>query len=581
MTEARRWVALWAPDWPVQAAVGSGAVEAGVPVALLHAGRVQTASAEARAAGVRRGMRWREAAAACPDLARVPADRGRDARCFEPVAAALEAEVPGVELLRPGLALAPAAGAARYWGGDHALARHLADALGGASETAVGRIGLGIADGPLAAVLAARTGRIVAPGGSAAFLGPLPIAALSLALAGTARAQDVAALLSLLARLGVRTLGDFGALPAGAVGARFGEVGGYARRLAIGLDAPGGDPFTPQPVFEQVIAPDDPIRDVGQAAFCARRLAVRLHAALAAHGAAYGRLQVRVRSVAGREHTRTWRLQGVDAGGVADRVRWQLEAWLTAPDAGRPGQREESDGGGADGRGGGGPDALAELRLTALDVHPAGLGSPGLWGDGGAAGERAARAADRVQGLLGGRGVYQAVEQGGRDPRGRIRLVPWGDEPRAARPLERPWPGRLPDPAPAVVPAEPVPVDVLDGAGRPVVAGADGSISAEPARVVGVPAPEVENAVVLGAPDPAVGAAGRTVARLLGKGERPGVAVAGWAGPWPVWERWWTGAPAQRTYVQVQLDEPAGRALLLAAPAPPQPPGWRLEGLYA
>ncbi len=63
------------------------------------------------------------------------------------------------------------------------------------------------------------------PGGSAAFLAPLPVAVLGLP-----------ALARLLARLGVRTLGGLAALPEDSVRDRFGPEGEIAHRVAAGLD---------------------------------------------------------------------------------------------------------------------------------------------------------------------------------------------------------------------------------------------------------------------------------------------------------------------------------------------------------
>lgn len=52
---------LWCPDWPVLAVEIVDGVPATGPVAVLHANRVAACSAPARAAGVRRGLRRREA----------------------------------------------------------------------------------------------------------------------------------------------------------------------------------------------------------------------------------------------------------------------------------------------------------------------------------------------------------------------------------------------------------------------------------------------------------------------------------------------------------------------------------------
>ena len=63
---------------------------------------------------------------------------------------------------------------------------------------------------------------------------------------------------------------------------------------------------------------------------------------------------------------------------------------------------------------------------------PTGAHQQALWGGSGDEDERAHRALARVQTLLGHGSVLTAVLDGGRDPRQRTRLVPWGDEPAAA-----------------------------------------------------------------------------------------------------------------------------------------------------
>src|SRR6185503_6974323 len=89
----------------------------------------------------------------------------------------------------------------------------------------------------------------------------------------------------------------------------------------------------------------------------------------------------------------------------------------------------------------------------------------GLWGEAGEERDRAHRALTRVQGLLGPEAVLTPVLDGGRVEADRVRLVPWGDERIPTRPVEPPWPGRLPPPAPATVYAEPRPAMVLSAAG--------------------------------------------------------------------------------------------------------------------
>ena len=55
-----------------------------------------------------------------------------------------------------------------------------------------------------------------------------------------------------------------------------------------------------------------------------------MHAGLAARGLACVRVQVQVRCEDGREISRLWRHDGLlSALAVAERVRWQLDAWRT------------------------------------------------------------------------------------------------------------------------------------------------------------------------------------------------------------------------------------------------------------
>lgn len=165
--EATRTAALWVPDWPVAAVIAEGVTAAHVPVAV-HDGRgITAASARARAEGVRRGMRRRSAQALCPGLVLVAADEGREARAFEPLVQALETVVAGVEVTRPGVAVLPARGPSRHVGSEEALAELL---VGRVAEETGSECQVGIADGLLGAVLAARDGIIVPAGTTAGFL---------------------------------------------------------------------------------------------------------------------------------------------------------------------------------------------------------------------------------------------------------------------------------------------------------------------------------------------------------------------------------------------------------------------------
>ncbi|MEV0723156.1 DNA polymerase Y family protein [Micromonospora purpureochromogenes] len=557
-----RTLLLWCPDWPVIAAEIVDGVPATGPVAVLHANRVVACSEQARAEGVRRGLRRREAQGRCPQLTVVDHDPGRDARAFEPVVAAVEEVVAGVEVVRPGACAVAARGPSRYLGGEEAAAERIIEQV---AQACAVESQVGIADGVFAAGLAARAGRVVPPGGTPEFLTGLPVEALGRP-----------ALADLLRRLGVRTLGDFAALPAGDVLARFGLDGALAHRLAAGRD---DRPLAVrQPPVDLAVTADhdEPLDRVDAAAFAARALAERLHDRLAAHGLACTRLGIEAVTAHGQELHRVWRHDGLlTAAAIADRVRWQLDGWLSGS-TGRAGARPARPTAG-----------IVRLRLVPDGVlAQAGL-QPGLWGETGEERERAHRALSRVQGILGPESVVTAVLGGGRSPADQTHLVPWGDERLPARPgppalpgepalgTDRaaggpagpaaggsaagrsagvgraggggsavpPWPGRLPPPAPAVVLPTPLAATVHDAAGEPVVVSARLAVSAAPARL-------------------AVGTA------------RP-VEIVGWAGPWPVDERWWAPAEARRR-ARFQVCLADGAALLLAVEAGQ----WLVEAIY-
>src|SRR6187401_1412424 len=116
---------LWCPDWPVLAAGLVDGVDVNGPVVVLHANRVLACSPAARAEGVRRGLRKREAQGRCPQLTVVEHDPGRDARAYEPIVAAVEELSPGVEVVRPGVCALAARGPSRFYGGEVRAAERL------------------------------------------------------------------------------------------------------------------------------------------------------------------------------------------------------------------------------------------------------------------------------------------------------------------------------------------------------------------------------------------------------------------------------------------------------------------------
>ncbi len=478
-----RTAALWCPDWPVVAAAAAAGLAAHVPAAIVYANRVVACSEIARADGVRRGLRRREAQARCPELVVLGHDPGRDARAFEPVAAAVEELAPGVEVVRPGLCVFAARGPARYFGSEEAVAERLVDQ---AADSCGVEATLGVADGVFAAALAARRPTIVPPGQTRAFLSRLDIDVL-----------DRPELVELMRRLGIRTLGAFAALPERDVASRFGPDGALAHRLARGLDHRPLQVRRPPVDLTAVRALDPPVERIDTAAFAARTLAEQLHDLLAGHGLACTRLRIEAQTEHGEELSRVWRHDGVlTAVDIADRVRWQLDGWLT----GRSSDVKPSAG-------------INLLRLVPEEIVADGGLQLGLWGDVGEADERAHRVLARVQGMLGPEAVRTAVLDGGRDPADQVRQVPWRDERVPERP-DGPWPGRLPAPSPGTVLPVPMPAAVLAADGEPVGVTGRYAVTVPPAQVV-----------------------------VSGRAPR---AVLAWAGPWPVEERWWDPAGARR-----------------------------------
>ncbi|MFL6162226.1 MAG: DNA polymerase Y family protein [Jatrophihabitantaceae bacterium] len=498
------------------------------PVAVITGNRVVACSHGARQLGIRRGLRRREAQGRCPELVLLPRNSAAEARAFEPVLAAIESIAPGVELDRPGLAAIGIRGPVRYFGGEtaalHALTRAITSYTGpmGLSFEVL----IGIADGAFAAEQAARRGCIVEPGGSAEFLAGLPIKAL-----------DQPDLVDLLRRLGIRTLGDFAALPAADVQARFGPAGVWAHRQAGGEDRRPIAGRLPPPEFEVSISLEPPLDRVDTIAFTARGAVEGFIANLADHGLACACFELIAQTDRGEETARRWRHAGVlTAVEVIDRIRWQLEGWLN--------------------RGSGEPNApsgpVSLLRLTPIETVPTSAHQRALWGGDGAADERAHRALARVQTLLGAGSVQIPVVAGGRGPAQRSRLVPWGDEPdEAAAAANQPWPGRLPAPAPSVLIEPSRPVQLLDTAGQNVLVTERGQLPAPPACFI--------------------------LAESLYPESVNSNKITAWAGPWPVDERWWDPAAA-RQLARMQLVDTAGRAYLVCYDLLSR--CWLLEGVY-
>ncbi|WP_449279735.1 DNA polymerase Y family protein [Leucobacter sp. GX0328] len=523
---AERTLVVWVPDWPVHAHAEErretgDELDPRTPIALIAARRVVACSGDARAHGVRPGMREREALSHCPDLGLLPHDPAIDERRFAPVLAAIEEVAPGVDAVRPGLCALRGRGPARYYGGEEEAAEAV---LAAVAQLGFADARIGIADGLFAAEQAVRAPstaalvdapaprvRVVAAGAAAAFLGPLPVE----------RACDEA-FAALLRGLGIRTLGALAALPESAVRERFGAAGTVAHRRARALPAAPGAEVRPRPPVRELsaeLAFEPPIGAAEQLAFAVARLAERFVAGLTAGRLVCTALRVELVDDIEVRHERIWEHpRHFTVADVVNRIRWQAEA--------------EARGGE---RGGAG---IAQVRISPARTEHAAAHEPALWST-----EPDARVHHRftqVQSRLGHTGIGTLALDGGRLSAERQRFVPWGMR-RGGSASAGPWPGALPGPHPATVFAEPPPAEVLDADGSPVGIDSDDLLSATP----------------------------RTV-RIDGDGAR---AVEGWSAPWPVRERWWEGRPA-RFRLQVQLAD--GTAWLLRA----EHGRWCAEGQY-
>lgn len=499
MSAPTRTIALWCPDWPITAVRRIRDLGSAVPLALVERGEVYACSLEARAEGVRRGQRMRDAQSRCPELTVLPYEQTVDARVFAPVVEAIERTMPGVQIVRPGLCAIRARGPAQFYGGEEEAALWLFDAL---DELGIHGSRLGVADGPFTAVQAAynSTGtriEIVPEGGSAQYLAPLSVSWLA----------DTA-LVTLLRRLGIDTLGGFAALPAADVAGRFGPAGAWLHALAGGADSRPVVPRVPPREFDVAVAFEPPLDRVDQATFGFRAAADRFVEQLTRARLVCTALRIEVEAERGAPSERSWlHPRSFSPADVVDRLRWQLQGSSTGPALDAP---------------------VVRVRVVPEGVDSIGNHEQGLWGGG--PDERVHHGLSRVQSMLGHGAVLTPVAAGGRALRERSVLVPWGDRLAGARPVDRPWAGQLPDPAPAGVFESPRPVPLLAGE-EAVTADDRGALCAEPA---------------LFSPD------GRTMRGIIA-----------WAGPWTVDERWWDPAAARRV-LRLQVVDDSGAAWLLA-----------------
>ena len=386
---------------------------------------------------------------------------------------------------------------------------------------------------------------VVAAGCSASFLGTLPISTLAEAFSPLAGDPGTARdFIDVLRRLGLRTLGDVAALEVTDLVGRFGTQGEWAHRLANGRDPRLSQPGVAQPELCVETEIDPPADRLDSVAFAAKSLADQLDARLARLGQALVCVEISAETEHGETTSRRWR-HGFrfSPPDVVDRVRWQLDGW-------RAGKRTRASG------------RVSHIRLTVAEAVPDEGRQLGFWGGQSEADERAERALQRVQTLVGFDSVTVGRLGSGRRFADLEQRLPFGTAgasgtagprgtgasntagPRGAGASgTAPWPGRLGAPAPAEVMVEPEPLVVLDADGEPVGVSGRAQLSAPPA----------------------------VLCRVDGRTSR----IAAWAGPWPLDERWWDRA-ARRRQARFQLVLDDGTAHLCAV----EDGRWQREATY-
>lgn len=597
-----RTAVVWIPDWPLVVARAVHEVSGSAPAVVVSNRKIRVASGYARATGIRTGMALRHAQELCPEIIVLEGNESLEAREFEYVAQLVESVVPHLDIIRPGLLTFGAFGPTRYFGSEEALASALVDVL---ARDAQCEAYVGFAEGLLAAVLSARMMRTIEPGKSAEFLQQRPLTEVHYALTHNAQRTRVRELVALWDRLGIRTFGQLAALPKTDVTTRFGAEGEYIHALVSGLDVYAVQTQHTRPEIHVHASLEPPATRVDEAAFHGRTLAQRLYTELLEQSATCGRITISARMNDGTELHRSWRTDDTALGAmsperITQRVRWQLEGWLTnsalrqqaraqrermqhsaqgtrySQGNNRPDHQEQLEGDEAraqllfeDQREHQSVVEIVWLELQAQDVTGAATHQESLWGARSGNDIRARRAAERVASLIGPHNVHAVQMAGGRTYQDRFTLVPWDSDdamPLAATTPGGPgannapfltrasstthadshgsWPGSLPSPGPTLLCQPPQEIEVLDTHDNPVRFSHRLAMSGTPATV-------------------------------LWLGDQPQrLAIEQWAGPWPITTGWWR-AQAQRA-LYFQLVPHDHRPLLVAY----RPGLWQCEGIY-
>lgn len=431
----QRYLVVHIPDW--QTASLTLAVPPGSSAAVISRGRVLHPSLAARKDGVQVGMKVSSAQILSPNIVLISQDLHSDAVRFEAVIRAIETQVACVYAIRPGLAWALVGGAARWHGGETAVAEAIIDAV---SEYVGLECQVGIATGVLTAIVAAHRGDIVPPQDSARYLGPVP---LSRVLSFVPEWESLlTAVVRELAVLGIHTCAQLVDADRVQYQARFGPV--FHRLYDL---AAGGDVFLPRSQQHEY-----DIRahyDCQEAQISSdhlmipmTRLARELTQKMANARVKGRRMITLIGSGNGKKYRREWGGISADkADLIVRRLRWHLQSLLSE------GKQQHECGELTGG--------VAFLEVRVRECEQADPNTP-LWGarkDN----EGVERCVERIHALLGTEAVLSLHSVGAYDPRSSVRALPWGQYPETAPAREAEWAGAVSEP-PEVLCRPPIPV---------------------------------------------------------------------------------------------------------------------------
>lgn len=268
----------------------------GRPVAVTNGQRgscVITSSYEARALGVKTGMRFKEARKLCPDLVQCPARPQRYAQISGQIMAALQRFTPEIEIFSVDEAFLDVTKSQRLFGGPEVLARQVKQVV---YEVSGVKCSVGLSSGKLLAKWAAKQNKpdgftVLPPGTERAALEAVPVREICGIAEGIARHLE---------RYGATTCGQVAALPITVLAGRWGNIGrrlwqvcGGSDPAPLELDVP-----PPQTIGHGKVMPPD-TRDVQTIEVFMRHMAEKVAARLRRHDYVAGTYGIGLRTLLG------------------------------------------------------------------------------------------------------------------------------------------------------------------------------------------------------------------------------------------------------------------------------------------